>query len=408
MKKFTRRDFLKLAGLAAAGTALANAKPIYQYFNPPKKISYADMSGTGTQPSGSSQIPAQGAPSSQNNAVPLDLPDSIVKIEDIVSGIRTNRIAEDNDYLPRMTPELFDKYVANFLFIGKSSTISPPDAYKILSLTRDGQVDITSIHRDLYVPELDRRVNFAWYKGFSTTNILVPIIENITGLPIDFYFFTNTERLIQELIDIASDREGILIKVQYACGPRYPGEEVMMSGETAMRYARERKCDSDDTRMVRQQEVIQGLVDRIQYDFENEPFEEVKRAAKMYNLVKKYESYGQVQFGYLDRSAEGVDQSILLAEMFIQDKLVNGVPLPQLNKQINLGVDIPLYLSWPAKGERHWYQNITEDIFRIWYPGDIKHNEQWESLEGHGIDMQYLRDNYYQRVRDEVKNLLLE
>ena len=136
----------------------------------------------------------------------------IKKLDEDVSIIRGFRAQNDPDYVNRINPELAEEYVANILFCGKKEGSGPPDTYFILSLKQDMGIHVTEEPRDLYTAESGRRLNSylgypdgsidgLWYNTMVQSS-LIPMVENSTGIPIDYYVILSSENLIVDMAEI--------------------------------------------------------------------------------------------------------------------------------------------------------------------------------------------------------------
>ncbi len=316
-------------------------------------------------------------------------------LEETVYSIRLARAISDPDYIHRINEDLYADRI-NFLFIGKGN-IGPPDAYKLISYnTSDNTFDIISFPRDLYVPELGKRINVAWSEGDNSPTLLIPIVENITGLPVDFYFYVDDTNVIRDVIDSIG---GVYVDVGSTCydagdGDRYSARtfeagSMLMNGETAARYSRLRQCDADNQRMVRQIEVGEAIMERLtNYG----AIEGLERISNIFGVLERYESYGQFEIGTL---TTGIRPNLLSLGLNTTQLIIENSGLPTIDSHINLGLpyfsggNVPRWFDffYPFSGERRFYQSFAPSI-----------------VEGN-LSPEELRNNYYNFPLEELGGL---
>lgn len=196
-----------------------------------------------------------------------------------------NAVLGAHDGLDRDKSELRDDYVnpkddnVSILLMGIDSSdkrgadeIARTDALLVATLNvKEKSVKVLSIPRDsyVYIPVVDRysKINHAhaYGKGPLAT---VDTVENLLGIPIDYYLRMNFEAFI----GVVDALDGIKIDVPFEFKEQdssdkahaihlYPGMQTL-DGEEALALARTRKIDSDYERGKRQQEVIKAIVDR--------------------------------------------------------------------------------------------------------------------------------------------------
>ncbi|WP_373893890.1 LCP family protein [Virgibacillus sp. CBA3643] len=145
------------------------------------------------------------------------------------------------------------------------------DALMLATLNKDdNSVELVSIPRDsyVYIPEVgyETKINHAHaYGGVKAT---VETVENLLEIPVDYYAKVN----FHAFVDVVDALGGIDAEVPYEFTESnsmderdaihlYPGEQEL-NGEEALALARTRKQDNDIERGKRQQDIIQGVVDK--------------------------------------------------------------------------------------------------------------------------------------------------
>jgi polyisoprenyl-teichoic acid--peptidoglycan teichoic acid transferase len=146
---------------------------------------------------------------------------------------------------------------------------SRTDTLMVATLNKkDKTVKLLSIPRDskVYIPEVgyEDRINHA--HAFGGTEATIETVENLLGIPIDYWVKVNFEAFI----DVVDAVDGITVNVPYEFYEQnsqdvadaihlYAGEQEL-NGEEALAFARTRKADNDIERGKRQQEVIKAIV----------------------------------------------------------------------------------------------------------------------------------------------------
>jgi polyisoprenyl-teichoic acid--peptidoglycan teichoic acid transferase len=146
---------------------------------------------------------------------------------------------------------------------------SRTDTLMVATLNKkDKTVKLLSIPRDskVYIPKVgyEDRINHA--HAFGGTDATIETVENLLGIPIDYWVKVNFEAFI----DVVDAVDGITVNVPYEFYEQnsqdvagaihlYAGEQEL-NGEEALAFARTRKADNDIERGKRQQEVIKAIV----------------------------------------------------------------------------------------------------------------------------------------------------
>ncbi len=168
---------------------------------------------------------------------------------------------------------------------GKAGT-NLTDTIMLMSLNlKKKKIALLSLPRDLYYLNHNSqeeefsgaKINSLYQRGINQhkgAQYIVKAVENVTGLPVDYYFildFDGFKKIIDDIggIDIYSERD--YYDTRYP-GPNYSYETFQLkkgwhhlNGEIALKYARERHSDpeGDFGRAKRQQQVIQAVRDKI-------------------------------------------------------------------------------------------------------------------------------------------------
>lgn len=151
--------------------------------------------------------------------------------------------------------------------------------------TELGTVNLTSFPRDLYItiPGMGlQRINTAW--TFGGYKLLYDTFEYNFGVRPDHYVlinFSSFKRVIDSLggldinvgADVADYRGGRWFTI--------PAGPTHMDADTVLWYVRTRKTTNDFARTRRQQEVIQGIADKML------TLDAIKRAPEFYNIYKE-------------------------------------------------------------------------------------------------------------------------
>ncbi len=158
-------------------------------------------------------------------------------------------------------------------------------------------VTFLSIPRDLYVnytTGYSGRINALYPITYSENNndhniasqALAKKITEITGIPIPYYMSVDFDGFVSFIDHIG----GIEVNVTETIhDPEFPGPNnsyvtfhidpgvQMLDGETALKYARSRHTTSDFSRSKRQQQVVEGMIQRIIGSFNLTNLNEMKR-----------------------------------------------------------------------------------------------------------------------------------
>ncbi len=151
------------------------------------------------------------------------------------------------------------------------------DSIMLMSIKTDqNKVALISLPRDLYakIPKhagLREKINYAYAfgenKGIGGINLSKQVVENITGVNIDYAVVVNFqafEDLINAVggIDIYLKKEFVETS-QWGWEFRLPAGKNTLDGETALYYARSRFSTDDFDRARRQQEIILALKEKL-------------------------------------------------------------------------------------------------------------------------------------------------
>ena len=157
---------------------------------------------------------------------------------------------------------------------GDVSTVSRSDVNMIVSVNpRTGKILLTSIPRDYYVQlhNVNGIRDKLTHSGLYGVNMTVETLEDLFGIEIDYYLrlnFDSTEKIINAVggIDITPDTT---FKAAHNTEKRTcyftAYETIHVDGACGLAYARTRKAysDGDFHRILNQQEVLVGIIDKL-------------------------------------------------------------------------------------------------------------------------------------------------
>lgn len=162
----------------------------------------------------------------------------------------------------------------NTLILGvdkrKGQTRARADTIMIMRTDPDsGRLKYLSIPRD-YRVELPgqgtQKINAAFY--FGGQPMMIEAVKRLTGIPIHHVIvvqFGDLTRMVEALGGVTVDNPTAIEDCYYEGGQTvsFPKGRVRLDGETALQFARVRKCDSDLHRAVRQQLVVSAMKDEV-------------------------------------------------------------------------------------------------------------------------------------------------
>jgi LCP family protein required for cell wall assembly len=162
----------------------------------------------------------------------------------------------------------------NILVLGvdtrRGQTRSRADTIMIMRTDPDsGRLKYLSIPRDFRV-ELPgqgaQKINAAFYFGGQAGAIKA--VKRLTGIPIHHVIvikFSGLAEMVDALGGVTVNNPTAVVDCYYEAGQtvNFPKGPVTLDGETALQFARVRKCDDDLRRAVRQQLVVSALKDRV-------------------------------------------------------------------------------------------------------------------------------------------------
>lgn len=152
----------------------------------------------------------------------------------------------------------------------KDSSGFRTDVIMLVTINKDqGTVNVTSFPRDLYVyipGWTQQRINTAFpYGGFKT---LSRTLEHNFGVKPDYYvmvYLWSFKQIINDLNGITIHVPSTLCDNKWVDGSRhcvYPGNQHLY-GTEALWYVRSRQTTSDFDRHVRQQQVVEAVLDKM-------------------------------------------------------------------------------------------------------------------------------------------------
>ncbi len=151
------------------------------------------------------------------------------------------------------------------------------DAIMLISIKTDkNKIALISLPRDLYakIPKhagLREKINYAYAfgenKGIGGINLSKQVVENITGVNIDYAIVVNFQAF-EDLINAVGGvdiylQEEFVETSQWGWEFRLPAGKNTLDGETALYYVRSRFSTDDFDRARRQQEVILALKEKL-------------------------------------------------------------------------------------------------------------------------------------------------
>ncbi len=335
----------------------------------------------------------------------------IKKLEEDVSVIRSFREQNDSDYIYRINPELAEEYVANILFCGKKEGSGPPDTYFILSLKEDMGIPVTEEPRDMYTAESGRRLNSylgypdgpidgLWYNTMVQSS-LIPMVENSTGIPIDYFVVLSSENLIVDMaeifggLDVKMDNDSYddRHKILYEEGKEYP-----LSGEKLRYFIMMRKSDGADQRMDRQVLIGKTIFRTLLGDIKSKPVNGISEMLDIYKLINQYQKDGKLIFNTstpeVDRDFKGMYFNMAIP--LLKDAIAGKINMPDFEKTVNIG-SLGLYQPWgddPTHGMREYRSAIDEKFFvDTFVITEFKPNGRTVVRESR--DMNYLVDSLF-------------
>lgn len=147
----------------------------------------------------------------------------------------------------------------------------------LISIKTDkNKIALISLPRDLYakIPKhagLREKINYAYAfgenKGIGGINLSKQVVENITGVNIDYAVVVNFQAF-EDLINAVGGvdiylQEEFVETSQWGWEFRLPAGKNTLDGETALYYVRSRFSTDDFDRARRQQEVILALKEKL-------------------------------------------------------------------------------------------------------------------------------------------------
>lgn len=191
--------------------------------------------------------------------------------------------ASDPEFLARIEPAFLPIDAENrtgrinFLILGEGGEGMLTDVIMVISYdAATNQVDLISLSRDLYAPEVRKRINTTFYlgkkregNGFGLTE---KTIEAATGLPVHFGGYVKMDAvafLIDNLGGIEVEvSERIETYVPDLASPRHVFEagRQNLDGSLVLRYVRSRLGSNDIVRQRRQQQVVEAMISKAKTD----------------------------------------------------------------------------------------------------------------------------------------------
>jgi anionic cell wall polymer biosynthesis LytR-Cps2A-Psr (LCP) family protein len=235
------------------------------------------------------------------------------------------------------------------------------DTMMVVSYTpTDNKVRMVSLPRDLYVPKYQLKINTLYRENpvwpeqaaeellgipIDTTvvvrlNDVAELVDLVGGIEIDVPHTFEDDRYPRDGVDVTAERDPAKLyeTVRFEAGPQ------MMNGSTAIKYARTRKSfdpleGSDQSRIRRQQQVIQALTQRLTDE---------KVLANPSMLGKLYRWYAdrfasQVPLPLLGTALKWLQQHSEIPAMVPLELKVSDLPIPPDTETLLVHPDLLKY-----------------------------------------------------------------
>jgi LCP family protein required for cell wall assembly len=397
----SRRDLLKLLAAGAGGTLLLSGdvpKFAHNTLDLLLNRKYIDQKDYDQLKKGGNQVDtssgqSQDLPNNETN-------DSESGIMNWVSGIRENRLNSNPELGFIWNPELLNR--VGMVYIGRTDGyMGPPDAFRILSVDlKNLAIDNISIPRELYTPELNATLNSSWTMAGYKPDLTISEMEKITGHPIDFWFYTGTQDIIAELVDMV---DGIDVLVSDGCyEPRFgvnydTGKTYHLNGKEATVYARMRYCDTDFARSDRQQDVILAWYNKVMDLIKDNPGKIMDFSYNMIKIFLKYQNEKDpankpfLQYGASDSSSFSLDKLYDFASLLIE-KRKNKIS-PQLGVHVNIG-DFAM-INYPGKATLYNPFSEGARFFKSYTPYPFFFDPKGIPAQNLATNTRELLDKYY-------------
>ena len=200
-------------------------------------------------------------------------------LEDANSNFTTNTIVikkytytkttEDISKNVQVTKEPFSVYITGIDTYGSISTVSRSDVNMIITVNpKTHQILMTSIPRDYYVPQTcqGNQTDKLTHTGIFGVQCTIDSVENFFGVTLNYYARVN----FSSVVDIVNALGGITVDNPVAFTASdgtysYAAGNISMTGEEALRFARERYnlADGDRDRGKNQMRVITGMINKM-------------------------------------------------------------------------------------------------------------------------------------------------
>lgn len=237
------------------------------------------------------------------------------------------------------------------------------DTILLVSIAADGRVDLISIPRDLWIASLQTKINALFYYGEESeettgVELLSTVVEEITGQTIDYHLELSLDdvvRIVEAMggvdievqagfVDEKFPRKGVDISsedpdVLYESVEFQPGLQTMNS-DRVEKYIRSRNSQNesegnDVARTVRQQQVILGLVQRLQ---QAELWFDPLTAGNMYT------SWSQIETNIQDEVIIALAKQIVNQDLIINSHTITSAE--HLENEVLIVPPIEKYNAW--------------------------------------------------------------
>lgn len=270
-----------------------------------------------------------------------------------------------------------DKTTVNILILGKGGgDHEAPDLTDtiILAMVKDKKINLVSLPRDIWVPEIRAKLNSAYYwgkqkdQGFLVADDAIKSITGVTvdkNLVVDFSVF---EDFIDGLGGVEVDVQNAFVDEKYpvvgkeadpclACRYQtisFGKGKQLMSGDRALQFVRSRNSEGDEgtdiAREARQQLVITAVKNKILNPKNLSP----KQVKNLVDLV----------LNHIETDIQKQDLGSLVRVLFNSKDSLNSYTIPEdflihpptSRKYDNLYVFIPKDGSW--KSFQEWIKSL--------------------------------------------------
>ena len=285
-KKFTRRDFSKVAGVGVITTLLSAC-------NAPFKEKSQTLEGILKATLTDEPSPS---PEPTKTSTPEPTPDVRTYFEKYVYPAlkkvaverRNKKAEEDPKFWHRVDRELNENRV-NFALLGIGSERVLTDSNQVLSLDLDsGEIRIVSLYRAVQAPEISRYNNTTrpYYSSqalhFGGIPLVETVLESATGLSADFAIALHMEVLAKGVENVFDDQLEVCIPwvISDLNMGYFDSGLQKLTGDEVLRISRARYYGTDFDRQAVQQYVLRAMFKEARNEIASGPIGAAKLVAK--------------------------------------------------------------------------------------------------------------------------------